>query len=86
MALSRFFAPQGRHVAPLGVKFGVDRDFIKIRNIKAPQGRIPSAIFTIFAPFAPRFAMQNFARSLVVAPCGGDSPVSSATSFVNGIW
>ena len=62
----RFFAPQRRHVAPMGVKFGTEEgtkakfhsDLTEIWNINAPQGRIPCAIFTKFAEFVPHFRMS----------------------------
>ena len=33
-------------------------DLTKMRNINAPQGRIPCAIFTKFAEFVPHFRMR----------------------------
>jgi len=70
MADFEVFAPQGRHVAPIGVKFHPHQcndkgtgppklkfllKFDQMWNINAPQGRIPGAIFTKFSEFKTRF-------------------------------
>ena len=52
----RFLAPQGRHVAPMGVKIG------KEDGTEGTEGLLLRAkfcsIFTKFAEFVPRFRMR----------------------------
>ena len=41
----RFFAPQGRHVAPMGVKFGMEEGTLLRVRVCAPEGPLLLAKF-----------------------------------------
>ena len=66
----RFFAPQGRRVAPMGVKFGME-EVPSMWNINAPQERILCAIFTTFT------VCTQFQDALAV---------KISLDFLEGLW
>jgi len=69
-----FFAPQGRHVAPIKIKFDLDRSRggglrppklknWNFTNIIAAKGRVPCTIFyTKFTSFMRVLSLHNFAK------------------------